>query len=399
MKVFQRYASCLALVATLLFNTPASAHELTGYLLAEGRVFADSAIHEGQRDHSASFAVQPEYYHEFESGSSFTFVPFYRWDAVDPNRSHFDLRELTGLYLADDYELRFGVRKVFWGATEFLHLVDIVNQTDLVENVDTEDKLGQPMLNLSVARDWGVFDVFVLPYFRERTFTGTRGRLRGQVPIDDRQTRYESAAEQWHTDFAFRYTQTFDDLDIGLSHFTGTGRDPILIDGRDDGGAPVKIPLYPQINQTSLDGTYVHGEWLWKSEALFRAGQGDDYFAWTGGFEYTFTGFLGSRADLGVLMEGMYDDRGDLASTPFNHDIALGLRLALNDLPSTELLAGFVQDAHSDARNLFLEAERRIGERWKLSLEIRADFGQSEGDFLFEQRADDFGQLELFYYF
>jgi len=54
----------------------------------------------------------------------------------------------------------------FWGVTEFQHLVDIINQTDLVENIDTEDKLGQPMINLALINDWGTVDLFIMPYFR-----------------------------------------------------------------------------------------------------------------------------------------------------------------------------------------------------------------------------------------
>ncbi len=73
-------------------------------------------------------------------------------------------------------ETRVGVRRVFWGVTEFQHLVDIINQSDSVEDIDNEDKLGQPMINLSLVKDWGIVDFFVLPYFRERTFAGAEGR-------------------------------------------------------------------------------------------------------------------------------------------------------------------------------------------------------------------------------
>ena len=67
---------------------------------------------------------------------------------------NFDIRELNYLLFGETWEVRLGVDKVFWGTTEFVHLVDIVNQTDLVEDVDGEDKLGQPTVNLSVPSDW-----------------------------------------------------------------------------------------------------------------------------------------------------------------------------------------------------------------------------------------------------
>jgi hypothetical protein len=390
------------LIALCLFITASisHAHEFTGFFGAETRLFPNSALHLGQKDESASLVIQPEYYHEFESGSSFTFVPFYRLDSTDPERTHFDIRELTFLWLKEDFELRLGVRKVFWGTTEILHLVDIINQTDLVENVDGEDKLGQPMANISFSRDWGTLDLYWLPFFRERTFAGTGGRLRGAAVVDTDQAQYESGAEEWHSDWAFRYSHFIGDWDIGLSQFIGTNRDPTLLDGTDSNGNAIKIPKYEQIKQTSIEASYVIGEWLWKGEALYRTGQGnDDYFAWTGGFEYTFTRVWDSQMDLGIIGEWMYDTREDLATTAFENDLAGGIRLALNDAASTEALFGWVQDLDTSARFLFLEASRRFGDNLLLTAEFRVFVNQPTTDFLFEQRDDEILQIELAYYF
>lgn len=376
------------------------AHEVAGYATGEVRLFPNDALYSGQDDQSSSFAIQPEYYHEFESGSSFAFTPFFRLDSGDQERTHLDIRELTYLWLKEDFELRVGVRKVFWGVTEFIHLIDIVNQTDLVESVDTEDKLGQPMVNFSVSRDWGTVDIFWLPFFRERTFVGTGGRLRGASVVDETRTQYESAAEEWHSDWALRYSHTFGDIDMGLSQFVGTNRDPTLLDGTDSNGDDIKIPKYEQIKQTSLDVSYVIGEWLWKLESLYRTGQGnEDYFAWAGGFEYTSVGVFESSMDLGFVGEWLYDDREDDADTAFENDIAGGLRLTVNDAASSEALLGWVQDVDTSARLLFLEASRRFGNNWLLNIEMRLSLDQPASDFLFEQRKDDLFQTELFYYF
>ncbi len=400
-RIIFKYGVCFLLICALNFSSrTATAHEFSGFVGGEARLFANSAIHPGQEDHSASLVAQPEYYHEWEDGSSFIFVPFYRLDSADEERTHFDLREFSYLWLAEDFELRLGVRKVFWGVTEVVHLVDIINQTDLVENVDTEDKLGQPMVNFSMTRDWGTLDLFMLPFFRERTFAGPNGRLRGALVVDTDRAVYQSAAEEWHTDWAFRYSKFIGDWDVGVSHFFGTSRDPTLTPGTDDNGNPVLIPLYEQINQTGLDVSYVFGEWLWKLEALYRSGQGsEDYFAAAGGFEYTFTRVFATAMDLGVVMEGLFDDRGDTATTAFENDIAMALRLTVNDAQSSEALFGLVQDVKSSARSVFLEASRRFGDHWKLSVELRAFFSQPESDFLYDQRADDLMQAELNYYF
>ena len=119
--------------------------------------------------------------------------------------------------------------KVFWGVTEAVHLVDIVNQTDLVESLDGEEKLGQPMIDLSLIRDWGVVDLFVLPWFRERTFPSEDGRPRFAIPIDTHDPIYESSAEQHHVDFAARWSNSIGEWDIGLSYFYGTSREPRFV--------------------------------------------------------------------------------------------------------------------------------------------------------------------------
>jgi hypothetical protein len=396
----------LAVVLSYVGMRPASAHELSGSVEGEARLYPENPDFFGQRDQSVSFAIKPEYYHEFENGSSFTFALFYRLDSADAERTHFDVRELTYLWLHDDFELRLGVRKTFWGVTEVLHLVDIINQTDLVENTDGEQKLGQPMANLSIARDWGTVDLFVLPYFRERTFPGQKGRLRFGLVVDTDQAQYESAAEEWHTDWAARYSHTFGDWDVGVHYFIGTSRDPSFIPGTDGVGNPVILPVYQQIQQTGLDVSYVVGNWLWKLEALFRKGQGDrqglvsdDYVAATGGFEYTFNGIFETRMDLGVVAEYLYDERRDFALTPFENDVAGALRLAVNDAASTEFLFGWVQDIDTNARFLFLEASRRIADQWTLELEIRAFLDQPPTAFLFALRDDDLLQLVLQYHF
>ncbi|NQT83573.1 hypothetical protein HQ563_11135 [bacterium] len=389
----------LLLAVGLMNAAAATTSELSGYVAAEGSVFFNSPLSPEQERHSASLALQPEFYHEWENGSGFLVVPFARLDSADPERTHFDVRELNYLWLADRWELRVGVGKVFWGTTEFVHLVDIVNQTDLVEDIDEEDKLGQPMVHLSIPRDWGIVDMFILPYFRERTFPGRKGRLRFPLVVDTDNAKYESAAEEHRLDFAIRYSHSIGDWDIGIYHFNGTGREPTLLPDSDENGEPVLIPLYEQINQTGVDLQLVAGQWLWKLEALYRTGQADDFFAAVGGFEYTLVGVAGTAMDLGIVAEWAYDDRGDEATTPYENDAMFGFRLTLNDPASSQILAGLMQDMHSSARAISIEASHRIGSNWKATLEAWAFLDAPEDDLFYSFRDDDFVRLGLAYYF
>jgi hypothetical protein len=176
---------CITGLALLVSVAKVLAIDVSGYVGIESLGFFNTPLDSQQHSHYFSGSIEPEIYHEWDNGSqSLAFVPFYRYSQHDSRRTHFDIRELTWLKAADDWELRVGFRKEFWGVSESQHLVDIVNQTDFVENSDTEDKLGQPMINLALINDWGTFDFFLLTGFRERTFAGKEGRFRPIPEID-----------------------------------------------------------------------------------------------------------------------------------------------------------------------------------------------------------------------
>jgi hypothetical protein len=133
------------------------------------------------------------------------------------------------------------------------------------------------------------------------------------------------------------------------------------------------------INQTGLDLQMTGEAWLWKLEAITRGGFGDRYVAFTGGFERTLVGILGSATDLGLLAEYLYDSRGARATTPFQNDLFLGTRLAFNDVQGSELLTGAIIDLESGALAFSVEGARRLGESLSLSLEARAFVNSGSG--------------------
>ncbi len=374
--------------------------EVQGALAAEARVFFEQAQFAGQHGANGSAVARPEFSWEWGEGAhSLVFSPFLRLDQGDSRRSHVDVREFLWQMASTQWELRAGIGRVFWGVAESNHLVDVINQTDLVENLDTEDKLGQPMLNLALIRDWGTVDLFVLPGFRERLFPGKSGRLRTEPRVDMSSARFDSAAEHRHVDLAVRYSHSVGNLDLGLSHFRGTSREPRFERALTASGAAVLAPRYDQINQSSLDALYTWQSWLFKLEALHRTGQGRGFAAAVGGFEYTLVGVLGSGFDVGVLSEFHWDERDRRALTPFNRDLFAGLRLAVNDAASTSVLAGVVADLRGEGNFINLEASRRFGERWTLELEMRLFHDTAPTDLLRFVDQDDYLGLELARYF
>ncbi|QMU62754.1 MAG: hypothetical protein GKR92_08490 [Gammaproteobacteria bacterium] len=377
-----------------------SAGVWSGYVSGQGRGFWQNPQFDDQRDGDLSFALEPEYYKDWNNGlRAVTFKPFARLDSTDPERSHVDIREAHYLHVLGDWEWRVGVAKVFWGVTESQHLVDIINQTDLVENLDTEDKLGQPMIETTWLQDWGVVQFYVLPGFRERTFPGRKGRLRTGLVVDTDEEEYESGAEEHHVDWALRLKTQLGPFDLGLSHFNGTSRSPELRTKLNSNGSVELIPYYGLIDQTGLDLQAILGNWTWKLESILQTKKGRGFTAAVGGFEYTFYGVSESGADLGVLSEYHFDDRHRNAPVGFQDDMFLGARYVLNDAQDTQLLAGGFYDFDYSSKSVRVELQRRFSDSWKLESELQMFSDVASEDPLHTFHRDDYFQVDLAYYF
>lgn len=353
-----------ALLFFLMAHSVAIGSEWVYEVSLEDRMFLEDGA-DGQKKNHPSVRFQAEYDYEWNDGADlFVLNAMLRLDQQDSERTHADIREFTWLHVADSWELRTGIRKVFWGVTESQHLVDIINQTDLVESFDGEEKLGQPMVNLSLVQDWGFIDLFWLVGFRERTYAGEDGRLRPFGVVDTDHPVYESGAEEMRSDFAARIKAYLGNWEVGVSHFSGTSRVPVIVDqGR---------PYYPVIDQTGLDLQYIYDAWIWKLEAISNSGMPvGRYTALTGGFEYTLVGIFKTAIDMGLVVEGLFNDRESEPSFINEHDILVGTRFTFNDEQSTDALVGVIKDVESDDFSFSIEASRRLGDVWKLELEAR----------------------------
>lgn len=380
-----------------VLSSSAFALELGGQVNLEHRQFVEKGA-QGQQRQQSSIVVKPELYWSLMDGeASFTLTPFYRWDSLDKERSHGDIREALFLTYWDDYELRAGVGKVFWGVTESAHLVDIVNQTDAIESVDGEQKLGQPMLHFTAVKDWGTLDTLLLPYFRERTFAGEDGRLRPTLPVSA-DAIYESAKDQQHIDYALRYSVMLDDWDVGISYFQGTNRDPYFRVVGENNQLAI-APYYAQAKQVGVDLQGIVGDWLWKFEGIHRDSL-DHHTGLVGGYEYTAVGVFDSIWDIGLIMEYLYDSRGANAQSVGQNDLFLGSRFVLNDEAGTEVLVGVTQDLdHSDVLSAKLEASSRLSNHLKWRLDAWLFENQTPNDLLYFARDDDFVEISLEYYY
>jgi hypothetical protein len=387
-----------------LLMQPASADEL--FFEATGKISTEATLyaHDGQfsnQDYRSnlSLSVEPELYWEWnDRQDNLTFAPFFRKDQRDSERTHADIRELSWVHYNDNWELRSGVRRVFWGVTEFQNIVDVINQKDTVEGLDKAHKLGQPMVNLSLVNDWGIVDLYILPGFRERTSAGLNGRFRSGLVVNSDATTYEAGDNDKHVDLAARWSHSFDVYDMGIHWYKGTDRTPqySAISLNSDS---VLSAHYQQMEQVGLDVQATIDSWLWKGEVIRQINPVENFWASQLGVEYTFYGIQESATDVGVLVEYGKDQRGKLANSAMQNDIGMGARFALNDTQSTTLMAGAIYDLDFHTTSFSVTGDRRIGDNLTMSIEARAFSTGNSNDPAAIFAKDDHLKLTLEKYF
>lgn len=395
-----RVPTYLALSYLMASSVVSHADEATfsGSVEVEARLFLESpALPDQLSGTQFSVALDPEWHWETSDRRwSFRFLPFARIDGEDDARTHLDIREASLEYFGDDWDGLIGVSSVFWGVTEARHLVNVINQVDVLEGTDEETFLGQPMIRLGTQRDWGRLDLYLLSGFRERSVKSETARLRPLLTVDDDAT-FEGSNEHSGVDIAARYSHVFGDWDFALSAFHGTSREPILIPV--ESGSTLR-PFYGRVSQAGLEAQYTSGPWLWKLEAIAKEDRADTYGAAVGGFEYSLFQAFSSDADIGFIAEYLFDGRSlDAPPTPFDDDIFLGTRVALNDTQDSTLLLGAIADLNNGSTSFRMEAQRRLGLNMLIELEAQLFDRIDTGDPLLAFERDSFLTLRLSRYF
>ena len=398
------------------------------------RLEADTRWFTAQSRADAALAAGLRWDGEPRPGERAVLELFARADAREDARSRGDVREAYYEVRAGALTTRLGARRVFWGVTESRHLVDVVNQSDLADDLDGEAKLGQPMLEFTLAGAPGTLALYALPAFRERRLPGPGGPLVYPFPLALDETRIVARGGALHTDHAARATTQFGALDLAVSWFDGIGREPRILPclrqgsgfpGTEDGAncdlfesvsaaapmpnaltpilqalglAPsneevaaeleararanlVLVPEYRRERRLGLEAQFIHESLALKFEGLVRDSRGARSYAGVLGAEYTLSG-LGSAGaqDLGLIVELLRDTQSELLSARYDHEVFLGGRWALNDVAGTQALGGVLLDSTGDGQTYSLEGSRRLGDDWKLSLRLRAFTGGARND-------------------
>ena len=366
-------------------------------------LFPESPLYAGQKDNNYSIALESELYAEWDKGDSFVFTPFILLDSYDDNRSHLDIREALYSWYGDDWESSVGIGQVFWGVTESKNLVDIINQFDAVYDPLFKTKLGQPLTNLTLIRDSGYYELFILPYFRERTSPGKKGRLRGDPEFSKGGTKFEGGS-QWTPELAVRWSNSFNDYDLSMHSFFGYSRAPsidvMIVDGQ------LKYePNYQRVRQIGGTVQKTSEATLYKMEWLAKDGQKDTNFRrggyfWTVfGFEHTLYKAIDEGGDLGFLMEYNFDSRRSRSNDSLQDDIFIAARITLNDPDDTQMLFGSILDLDGDGQMYQVDFGKRLNDSLTFGVKGAVYQNGRYNSNLYILRQDSWVEINLKQYF
>lgn len=335
-----------------------------GYVGAEGRLFNNPPAEPEQIRAGFAVVAQPELSYASENRRHTFQATFFGRASVEPAYASGDFRELYWQYRHDRWSVLAGMNRVFWGATESRHAIDVVNQSDMRENYIGDVKFGQLMVAASLQPEWGQLELYALPWFRPRAFPVDADRPRIGLPVEEAEV-----VDAPPLDVAARVSISRGDGDVHAYYFRGVNREPNLVPVFDRMGAPIALtPVHRKIDQIGVDLQYPYGSWLFKGEMLHRRTPDTQYQAAVGGFEYGITRLFGSASDLTLLTEYQFDNRPDSEwPAPATRGIYAGIRLAINDTGSTEVKAGAVHDVSDHSWLIKADLTRRLTDRWGLA--------------------------------
>ena len=365
-----------------------------GFIQPETSIFFNGKGLHGQKNTNLSIFGKGTFISYLQNDDAkFSINILGRYDENDSELRYLDFQKLKYEYFFNELEFKIGNDIIFWGVNETFNIVDIINQSNLAEDLAGTKKLGQTMASLSYSHDYGKFDMYLMSNFQERLFSGGNGRPRLVMEIDKNTVTYESSAKDKKLDFAIRYSTVLDDLDIGLSHFYGNNRAPEL----KANSSTLKFdPFYSIVSQTGLDIQSTKGSWLYKLESISAKNGSERYFSAAGGIEYTFYGIQNTQSDLGIIIEYIFDDRND---SPLNNDGVIGLRWNKNDIKSTTFLAGLLIDMHGNSTRLQSEFEQRIANDLKLFVDFSINGNINQADFGYQFKEDSKMTVKIAKYF
>lgn len=315
---------------------------------------------------------------------------FANWDSADDNRRYTDIRQVKVSGRWGNISAAAGIETFFWGVSESINLVNVINQSDIRESLDTKVKQGQTFASLSYRLAAGELAVYFLPTFTARDFPL---RPAYGLPISEKNT-FEDNKEDGG--IAARGLFYVDDLEFAVGYFSGTRRDPLLIPSQQ---TKQLIPYYIQTDNLLFDAVYLTDlltyKWEFKTGREFEHG----FVASNIGIEYPLYVFEDTIQDLVVITEYVFDDRGDRAESHGQNDLFIGTKFEFaENAAQIRLLYSYDFDYASQYAEL--SCQYRLSDYLRIKAKVMGVLSASQDDRrLYALKNEEFAKFSLHYAF
>ncbi len=363
-----------------------------GELRLEGRVFGNDN-NPDTVDQALGLFGRMELYHRHRPFKEKVRL-YGRLDSQDFERTVLIVEELWAEAKFWELQLRLGFDLLNWTATEAFHPADIINARNFDSDIENYEKLGEPMIQLSLKAWRGSLTAYFMPVYIEPVFPSPSSRLNFGQPGQPLPASIRLRADGSFTtdDFgpqgALRFTQTTGPIDFGvhLVHHMDRSQPQGVFDPETE---ETRI-LFRAVTQVGGTLQAVAGGALLKLETGYRlfadpsdpeqfvGVQDRDHLIVALGFEYGI--LLSQQSTLTVLAEAQSifgpdaDVRQELQV--FQRDALAGFRLELGDAASTELFMTVIVDLEDPSKVFHTSriSTRFLGS-WSVNASARLVYG------------------------
>jgi len=345
------HASVLLVFLMLTLYSTANGATFKGEVEGRYEYYAEAPLFSEQSDGQSQYALATtlDYNGQINRNTDINVSVFGRYHPAANKSGRGDVRELALSYYASQLEMSGGMLMERWGVLEAFSPVDILNPRDRVEDFQGDIKQGIPggriswlLDNLSEGKD----------RFRNSAFAYSDAEFeKGQNTLSS----------------AVRVSQMLASLEFAVSYYKGHARSPYFTPNLEEVGVITLQPNYARIEQAGFELLWIKGQLLAKLESVYRSTDDENFTGLGIGLEREFPRIGSSKNALTLYGEYYYDGRKSGSSspiTPFQNDIFLGLRLAVNDLNSTEYELRLTRDLDYDSTFWDLRAKTRIKHQW-----------------------------------
>lgn len=360
---------------------------------------------ENKRDNQSAFRFELDGKYKIKNNQKIVAKVKAIYDTNDNKRRYFDINDLYFQHDFKNYSFLIGKSTRFWGAMEFYNQSDTFNTKDLLDNpFDYESKVGAWNIAYTRFFDNSEFSIIAKLHEEKQRMQESRSiynflpysyNEKLDTDSDDVPTiylKYSSSIDEHQIDYSVIYQNGYDEQRYLVPNLS-----------KDNNISSMQQHAYT-VDKFMGFGTMVQGDTLYKTELAYTSSHDNkvaDYAQGSIGLEHTLYGVY-DKMDVGIIAEyykyKSFQNRRHNAKDfgkLFDDDLALGARLAFNDMDSSEVLVGLDVDRHNKEKVLFVDYDTRIDDKYKLKVsfqhfDAKQDSSFSDGNTM---------RVELGYYF